>query len=445
MSGRQIFSFVPPGDPTAAPYPWKDTLLGLGVGLLGGKNFGEGAAQGLLYANQFAGQRRAERRQDEGDKRQQQQFEWQRQQIERQQQEADARKASIQAMFGGGQQPPPQSPAGVPGMFTGGLQAGPGQGPQAAQMPPQAPQPPQQGGAPDLSQYFRPEELQMLQGIAQFDPDQAEQIVQSRIFAKPTEGPANVQEYEYAKKQGFQGSLLDFEKAKAEAGRTPAQPPATSLLTLVSPDGKTVSVDSRDPKVAQLLQQGYVQRESSMFPAPPSGYALTPQGLTAIPGGPADPKTKPPTEDQAKGRQLYERLVPQLAIVDKTFTALTDPKAQAMGILPGSNYFQSEDYQRAEGALKDIAASYLYSVSGATANPGEVANLVQTITPRFGDKPEALADKQSRIKQMVDSVKTRAAIPGDAGPPTAQPEAAPDYGKMTDQELLDYIKQNGGQ
>lgn len=210
--------------------------------------------------------------------------------------------------------------------------------------------------------------------------------------------------------------------AIAAAGRAPAQPRepvAHSLITMVGPDNKPVSVDSRDDaKIQSLLSSGYVQRESSMFPAPPTGYALTPTGLTPIPGGPADPANKPVTEDQGKARQLYERLVPQLAIVDKTFTALADPQAQAVGILPGSNYFQGEDYQRAQSALTDIAASYLYSVSGATANPGEVANLVQTITPVFGDKPGQLADKQTRIRQMVESVKTRAALPQNAQAPT---------------------------
>lgn len=36
--------------------------------------------------------------------------------------------------------------------------------------------------------------------------------------------PASVQEYEYAKAQGFNGSLIDFEKAKASAGRAAMNP-----------------------------------------------------------------------------------------------------------------------------------------------------------------------------------------------------------------------------
>ena len=42
---------------------------------------------------------------------------------------------------------------------------------------------------------------------------------------KAPDMPSGVQEYEYAKQNGFQGSILDYRKAIAEAGRAPAQGP----------------------------------------------------------------------------------------------------------------------------------------------------------------------------------------------------------------------------
>lgn len=55
---------------------------------------------------------------------------------------------------------------------------------------------------------------------------------------KPTD---LVRNYEYAKKQGFKGSLFDYERNLKEAGRAPAQPPRTQQLTLS--DGSVVLVN----------------------------------------------------------------------------------------------------------------------------------------------------------------------------------------------------------
>lgn len=42
-----------------------------------------------------------------------------------------------------------------------------------------------------------------------------------QFFPKAESNPASVQEYEYAKSQGFTGTIFDYQKAKAEAGRSP--------------------------------------------------------------------------------------------------------------------------------------------------------------------------------------------------------------------------------
>jgi hypothetical protein len=100
MAGRQLFSFLPTGDPTGSPYPWKDTLLGLGIGLLGGKNWGEGAASGLQYANQLASQRRGEKRQDTQDQREAERFKFETDEAKRKQAEAESMKSGYQGWIG---------------------------------------------------------------------------------------------------------------------------------------------------------------------------------------------------------------------------------------------------------------------------------------------------------------------------------------------------------
>lgn len=199
--------------------------------------------------------------------------------------------------------------------------------------------------------------------------------------------------------------------------------------------GKVELTDNPDYMTPlQRAQLGISQQELALRKAeagkgaaPPSGYAWKPDGsgLAFIPGGPADPavgiRGKGPTEDQAKNTQLYQRASQQLKILigdeknPGTFDALASAGNQFGANISNAPFspfspsvFTSAEYQRASGALKDIAASYLYSVSGATANPGEVQNLTDTITPKFGDSAATVADKKARVQQMVDSIKERA-------------------------------------
>ena len=155
--------------------------------------------------------------------------------------------------------------------------------------------------------------------------------------------------------------------------------------------------------------------------APPSGYRYGAGGnLEFIPGGPADPAVAgrgsgKPTEDQAKNTQLYTRAKEQLPIALENFDALSNAGNQfgaaVSGIPligPSKSVVTGKQYQRASGALNDIATSYLYSVSGATATPSEIAGTVERVTPKFGDDAQTIADKKQRLIQMVESIKYRA-------------------------------------
>ena len=56
-----------------------------------------------------------------------------------------------------------------------------------------------------------------------------------------------IKQYEYAKKQGFTGTLFDYKRSLAEAGRTPAQPSAPTITQIVDPTDTTkmITIDAR--------------------------------------------------------------------------------------------------------------------------------------------------------------------------------------------------------
>ncbi|RWK79630.1 MAG: hypothetical protein EOR51_12015 [Mesorhizobium sp.] len=122
-----------------------------------------------------------------------------------------------------------------------------------------------------------------------------------------------------------------------------------------------------------------------------------------------DPKstTKPPNEAQLRNQQLYTVVAPELGIVEETFPALSDLGNQAWSQLPlGADYMTTPEFQRASNSLKTIIASYLYSTSGATATPSEVDNQASILTPKPGEAKASVDDKLSRIRTMVEAIKS---------------------------------------
>ena len=140
--------------------------------------------------------------------------------------------------------------------------------------------------------------------------------------------------------------------------------------------------------------------------APPAGYQWNADGTQAfIPGGPADPATAgKTTEATRRNQQLAKVIVPEMDTLAKNWQALSDVGNQAAGSSDLTAGLSSPQYQQAKNSLKTIIASYLYSVSGATANPGEVENQAAILTPKFGESPESVADKLKRVQTMVQAV-----------------------------------------
>lgn len=191
-------------------------------------------------------------------------------------------------------------------------------------------------------------------------------------------------------------------------------------------------------------------------PDAPSGYRWNAKGgLEFIPGGPQDPKVKgvgaPPNVDQAKNRQLYGLVVAQLPVAESHYDDLGSWKNQlpraAAGVYSGvtfgqlgdpSNTVTGEKGRLAENAIKDIATSYTYSVSGATAPPKEVQDKTDLVMPKFTDSAKVRAQKKARLRDWAKSIQERggysSADPAPRMPPPpgqqqsrqpAQPQARP--------------------
>lgn len=181
-----------------------------------------------------------------------------------------------------------------------------------------------------------------------------------------------------------------------------------------------------------------VQTENGMMPVevppqlpawltPPGGARAAPDAMpgAAIPapsptaaqpgaaGGVIPGTKKPQTEMQARNGAIGHILLNEVSTLGKTFGALADPKGQFLNAIPGGigNAWQSEEYQRAAASVKTSIANVLYSLSGASSNPGEVVKQIEVLTPAFGDKPGTITDKLNRFKTYVRSVSSEANDP----------------------------------
>lgn len=188
-------------------------------------------------------------------------------------------------------------------------------------------------------------------------------------------------------------------------------------------------------------------------PAGVGPAAQSAPGSGAAAAGGVIPGTKPaPTEMQARNGAIGKILLNEVPTLGKTFGALADPKGQFLNAIPGGigNAWQSEEYQRAASAVKTSVANVLYSLSGASSNPGEVLKQIEVLTPAFGDKPGTIADKLNRFKTYVRSVSSEANDPEltksveDALKQMEAPADAPqkDIKDMSDDELKAIINGN---
>ena len=161
-----------------------------------------------------------------------------------------------------------------------------------------------------------------------------------QAFPDPLKNPAGVQEYEYAKSQGFTGTLLDWEKEKAAAGRAPEQPPqAPEKVRLAQAAGLTPGTPEYN---AFLLGDGSGMDLGNSFDAKAMQFLLT--------GDPASPE--------------YAAVYNQMAQPRVTFDPAT---GKAVSITPNMSAYRAPSYTGAPapaGAAAPGATPQRFSDAG---------------------------------------------------------------------------------
>jgi hypothetical protein len=221
--------------------------------------------------------------------------------------------------------------------------------------------------------------VEMSPGTTMFDPKTREPIYTAPRAETPP--PAGIQEYEYAKQQGFAGTFQDWEASKRGG-----------MAFQTNPDG-TVS-----------FQQGA--------------------------------NIKPLTEGQSKDTVFATRAAGALPLIDQFGDALTSLGESVGGQAPiVGNYLKSEQYQQAENAGLEFLQAILRKDTGAAITAEEQEEYGKVYLPRPGDKPALLAQKKAARQRALEAIK--AGMPPQAllylenalkqagGAPEAAPAAQP--------------------
>lgn len=167
-----------------------------------------------------------------------------------------------------------------------------------------------------------------------------------------TQPPSDVQEYNFAKSQGYTGTYMDYLGAKKGNGM--------SITT--NPDGTT----------------------------------------SIVQGGPA----KALTEGQGKDAVFFTRGAGALPTLDKYGDALMNLPAAVGGQVPIlGNYVKPEDYQQADQAGKEFLQAILRKDTGAAITKEETSEYGSVYLPQPGDKPGLLAQKKAARGRALQAIK----------------------------------------
>ncbi|WP_192248462.1 glycoside hydrolase family 24 protein [Mesorhizobium caraganae] len=238
--------------------------------------------------------------------------------------------------------------------------------------------------------------MELSPGTTVFDP-----AARQPVFAAPEKAetkPAGIQEYEYAKAQGFPGTYADWEASKK--GGMSLQTNADGTVT---------------------FQQGS--------------------------------NIKPMTEAQSKDTTFATRAAGALPLVDKFGDALTSLSQSAGGQVPViGNYMKTPEYQQAEQAGKEFLQAILRKDTGAAITSGETAEYGSVYLPRPGDSPELLAQKKASRLRALEAMKAgmtpqailaqekAMAASGAPSPPPLAPATAPKKPTVIDGYTIEEVQ-----
>ena len=204
-----------------------------------------------------------------------------------------------------------------------------------------------------------------------------------------------IKQYNLAVSQGFKGSILDYKREIARAGRAQAQPPAPSIQTIADPTDptKAIVIDTRTYK---------------------PGGGLNSLGVFG--NAPPAKTTETIREEELKTAYNTNRILNsavQINNVLKKTPSASRPgglEASAMAIFGNAgvaNLSRSEDRQIVAAAQSDIIDSLLYLATGAAYNKEQLAQQRQSYLPAFTDEPGTVVAKQDALRGLIDGAKVR--------------------------------------
>lgn len=252
---------------------------------------------------------------------------------------------------------------------------------------------PRMAAMAQLLSQMKPERVLQLDKIdpAKFTPQslaaamQADNPTMLVPVQKPENQPAAIDEYNFAKSQGYKGNFTDWKQEMARAG-------ATNVTTSY---GAPVSgVDAQgNPVFFQPSKEG---------------------GKPAIIPG-VRPETKPLNEGQANAAGYAKRLeMANAAITGSPFKPTLGSQLKAA--VPFSNAFLSDAQQQLEQAEREFITAQLRRESGASISPTEFETARKQYFPQPGDSPAVLEQKaRSRalaVQNMQGAAGTGAASGG---------------------------------
>ena len=255
-------------------------------------------------------------------------------------------------------------------------------------------------------------------------PDQQRYDASGKVIASgPTKStaeknPVSVQEYNFAKGEGFKGSFMDFMKAKTaattriridapQADAGPFAGPATQ----VGIDPRTEQPVFRHTKTGQLFSLG-------------EGGATPHAGMVG-------PKPAATTEAERGAAGYLGRMQASNAELDRIGkSGYPTPLTAGVGALPrvggiAQRVASTPEQQRFYQQASDWVRAKLRKESGAVIGEKEMADEIATYFPQVGDSPELIAQKSQSRRQAEEQMKSSA---GRVKPVIA-PSAAPSGGR----------------
>jgi len=211
-----------------------------------------------------------------------------------------------------------------------------------------------------------------LKALARAYPDQLAKAKldnweQTQKAFKPANQPAVIQSYEYAKGQGFKGTLQDWiAEGKGEG------------VVITNPDGTTTRI-----------------------------------------GGKADKQT----EGDKRAAFLSKLATGSAPQALEFFDTLADPM-NSLGKAAqnvGGDILMTPEGQIANAAIENIVAASIYALSGQAAPVQEVKIRTRMLMPTVLDKPATIAYKKQQLQIMIDALAERSGSPGVL-PPSAAPD-----------------------